>query len=69
MDDDDETSRTQYHNTNPNWQPEQRVDQGVTTLIDKYLEVKNDTVLLGIGCVRTVMDILKKWAEKEQQPE
>jgi len=66
-DDDDETSRPQYHQTNPNWQPQQRVDPAVTTLIHKYLEVKNDAVFVGMRCVETVIHILKKWAEKEQQ--
>jgi hypothetical protein len=56
-----------YFENYPNWREEAQVDQGVATLIHKYLEVKDSVWSAGIGCLETVIHLLKKWAEKEQQ--
>ena len=56
-----------YHETNPNWQPEEQVDKGVATLVHKYKKVKQDGVFIGTGCLENITHLLNKWAEKEQK--
>ena len=55
-----------YFEDHPNWRPEAQVDQGLATLIHKYLKVKY-SVWSGVGCLETVIHLLKEWAEKQQR--